>query len=418
MKAMERIVSTLPDWMRSARFRIAVTYSTVLFFLAGAAVLTLYLVVLNTVHADPEMRRPILVPIADRNGDGEVSGPDEIAVIGTARQTIRLVNEQALEKLKKYALIAVGGLFLVSLGVGWVIAGRVLRPINRITDVANDIQATDLSRRIQLEGPPDDLKRLADTFDRMLERLEKAFAMQRGFIADASHELRNPLAIIKTNLDVVLADPRASDDELRKTAAVVRRATERMSRIVDDLFALARLESRGAVRETVQLAPMAAEVMEEFKALAAQNYVALVSDLSPVTVQGDEAALKRATANLVDNAIRYAPQGSDVTLGAGRRDGWAWLAVKDRGPGIPAEHHERVFDRFWRAERSSSHERAGSGLGLAIVREIARAHGGIVRLHSTPGVGSTFVIWIPEAERRRGVPSAAPDLRPLAATPA
>ena len=415
MRTIERFTTSLPDWMRSARFRIAVTYSTVLFFLAGAAVLTLYLVVLNTVRADPEMSRPILVPIADRNGDGEVSGPDEIAVVGTARQTIRLVNEQAAEKLKTYALIAVAGLFLVSLGVGWVIAGRVLRPINRITDVANHIQATDLSQRIQLQGPPDDLKRLADTFDRMLERLEKAFAMQRAFIADASHELRNPLAVIKTNLDVVLADPRASDDELRKTAAVVRRATERMSRLVDDLFALARLEGRGAVRETVALAPMAGEVAEEFKAVASQNGVALVSDLSPVSVQGDEAALKRAVANLVDNAIRYAPPGSDVTLGVGREDGWAWLAVRDRGPGIAPEHHERVFDRFWRADKSRSQ---GSGLGLAIVREIALAHGGIVRLHSTPGAGSTFVMWIPEVERRRGVPSAAPDLRPLAAAPA
>ena len=171
------------------------------------------------------------------NHDGVLSDSEAQLVTGI-QGLVRLVNTETLENLRRYSFSALGVLFVVSLGVGWVVSGRTLAPIGRITDVANHIQATDLSQRIELEGPSDELKRLADTFDRMLARLEDAFAMQRRFVADASHELRNPLAIIKTNLDVALADPNVSKEELERAGSVARRATERMALLVDDLFAL------------------------------------------------------------------------------------------------------------------------------------------------------------------------------------
>ena len=402
----------LPDGMRSARFRMSVLYSTVLFVIAALLVGTLYFALLMSLD-DSMVRPPQVVGYADMNHDGILSDSEAQLVTGI-QDLVRLVNTETLENLRRYSFSALGVLFVVSLGVGWVVSGRTLAPIGRITDVANHIQATDLSQRIELEGPSDELKRLADTFDRMLARLEDAFAMQRRFVADASHELRNPLAIIKTNLDVALADPNVSKEELERAGSVARRATERMALLVDDLFALARLDSRPPVSEDLSLTALAAEVAEEFEALAAQHGLRLRTDFeSQVTIEGDKEGLKRAVANLVDNAIRYAPQGSEVVLAAGVEGPWGWVAVKDRGPGIPAEQHDRVFDRFWRADVSRSRDRGGTGLGLAIVRQIVLAHRGVVRLFSEPGQGSTFVLWLPAGASGNNELPPAPDASPV-----
>ena len=278
---------------------MSVLYSTVLFVIAALLVGTLYFALLMSLD-DSMVRPPQVVGYADMNHDGVLSDSEAQLVTGI-QGLVRLVNTETLENLRRYSFSALGVLFVVSLGVGWVVSGRTLAPIGRITDVANHIQATDLSQRIELEGPSDELKRLADTFDRMLARLEDAFAMQRRFVADASHELRNPLAIIKTNLDVALADPNVSKEELERAGSVARRATERMALLVDDLFALARLDSRSPVTEDLSLTALAAEVAEEFEALAAQHQLRLRTDFeSQVTIEGDKEGLKHAVANLVD----------------------------------------------------------------------------------------------------------------------
>src|SRR4029450_9450804 len=168
-----------------------------------------------------------------------------------------------------------GARFVPSLGLGWVVAGRVLRPIGRITSVAREIQATDMSRRIELPGPDDELKQLSDTFDAMLARLDAAFAAQRQFVADASHELRNPLAIIRTNVDVALADPRADPEDLRHTISVVKRPSDRMARLVDDLLALARRQEPTLEHEPVDLGVAVAEASDDFVVPAAARHILL-----------------------------------------------------------------------------------------------------------------------------------------------
>jgi signal transduction histidine kinase len=285
---------------------------------------------------------------------------------------------------------------VASLGVGWVVAGRVLQPIGRITAVARDIQATDLSRRIELPGPDDELKQLADTFDAMLARLDAAFAAQRQFTADASHELRNPLAIIRTNVDVALADPRADPDDLRQTLIVVKRAGDRMARLVDDLLALARRQEPTLEHEQVDLGAAVTEASDDFMVPAAARSIVLDRAIAPgVVVTGDRDALKRAVANLLENAVRLAPAGSRIRLATGSEGDRAWIAVADEGPGISSEDQPHVFDRFWRADKARSRADGGTGLGLAIVRQIAESHGGHIRLQSKVGVGSSFVIWLP-----------------------
>jgi signal transduction histidine kinase len=391
------LADRLPEWMRSIRFRYTLLYSAVLFGLAALAVASVYLIVSAKLH-----RYPVSF------GPGEVwcnpFAPGRCMRFSAVdRQDFqRLVYTEALSTLRYYSFAALGVLFVASLGVGWVIAGRVLRPIGRITSVARDIQATDLSRRIELAGPDDELKQLADTFDAMLARLDAAFAAQRQFVADASHELRNPLAIIRTNVEVALADPDADPEDLRHAIIVVKRAGDRMSRLVDDLLALARRQEPTLEHERVDLGAAVAEASDDFLVPAEARGIVLDRAIAPeVVVIGDRDALKRAVANLLENAVRLAPASTRIKLATGSEGGRAWIAVADEGPGIAAEDQQHVFDRFWRADKARSRADGGTGLGLAIVRQIAESHDGHVRLHSKVGVGSTFVIWLPIAPAAR-----------------
>jgi signal transduction histidine kinase len=349
---------------------------------------TIYLALAHALENEPPPVR------ATQIGPGAQVTPTQIET------TQRAANESALNRLRTYSAAALLILFSVSFGVGWLVAGYFLRPVRRITAVAKEISATDLSRRIGMGGPEDELRQLADTFDGMLGRLDEAFANQRRFIQEASHELRNPLAVIRTNLEVTLDDPGATADELRHTAQVVERSADRMRRLVDDLLLYARNETPTLEREPLDAASLVREAAEEFHAAAEARGLHLVSSApAGLTTIGDRNALRQAVANLMANATRLAPEGSTVGVRAGREGPWVWLAVDDQGPGIAAEDQEAVFQRFWRGRRApdAAGERR-SGLGLPIVRQILEAHGGEVKLVSAPGVGSTFALWLPAAD--------------------
>ena len=387
MNLPARLWDRLPEWTRSIRFRYTLLYSAVLFGLAAVVLAAVYVVLLMALQATPvSTSKGVWCP--------RVGGPCYNLI--TFREAERLVNAEILDKLRFYMIGALGVLFVSSLGVGWVVAGRVLAPIGRITAVARDIQATDLSRRIQLPGPEDELKQLADTFDAMLARLDAAFGAQRQFVADASHELRNPLAIIRTNADVALTDPDATPEDLRQAIAVVKRAGDRMSLLVGDLLALARRQQPTLEHEPVDLGAAVAEASDDFVVPAETRDIVLDRAIAPgVVVTGDREALKRVVANLLDNAVRLAPAGSRIRLATGSEDNRAWIAVADEGPGIAPDDQAHVFDRFWRADKARSRSDGGTGLGLAIVRQLVESHGGEVRLHSKVGVGSSFVVWLP-----------------------
>ncbi len=393
-------------FLRSIRVRLTLLYSGVLFFVAAVLVASLYLGLSLSLRDEPVSQTVFVeqVPVNDGSRTQERTLVD-------AQAFEHQVNERTLRNLRTFSLAALGALFVASLLVGWVIAGRVLAPIAHITSVAREIQARELSRRIELDGPDDELKRLADTFDSMLARLDLAFASQRRFVADASHELRTPLAIIKANLDLALTDAEATDESRATAAAVIKRAIDRMARLTDDLLALARLDAPASGREPVPLAALLEDAREEFAAAAAARAVELETSVVPGRiVQGDRDVLKRAVTNLLDNAVRVAPEGSSVRLSHGELDGWAWLAVADEGPGIAPEHRASIFDRFWRADDGRSRPGGGSGLGLAIVRQIAEAHRGSVEVYSELGEGATFVVWLPRTAEARDTPGVDPTL--------
>ncbi|MEV0289712.1 MULTISPECIES: HAMP domain-containing sensor histidine kinase [unclassified Kribbella] len=391
-----------PPWTQTIRFRLTVTYSAVLIALSALLLGGVYVAL--SAFLDPKPLSPITVNkvYKDANGNlkvkpGHVIEAAEISTIESA------VNYQTLQTLRNYSAAGMGALLLVSLGTGWWLSGRALRPVRRITTTAQEISATDLSRRIALDGPRDELRNLADTVDDMLGRLESAFMSQRQLVDDASHELRNPLAVIQANVDAVLAHDDTTAEDRAQATAIVSRAIHRMTRLVEDLLASARRSSPAFVDADVDLAAIAGEAAEEYELLAADRELHVVRRLSPGPIAaGDASALRRAVDNLLSNAVRLARGGSELVLAVGSRNGWAWIAVRDEGPGIAAEDADRVFDRFFRSGQRQppatvpSTGQRRTGLGLAIVRQIAESHGGTVALHSEIGVGSTFILWLPE----------------------
>ncbi|HEY8170209.1 MAG TPA: HAMP domain-containing sensor histidine kinase [Candidatus Limnocylindria bacterium] len=326
---------------------------------------------------------------------GELEGGGESGATDALLQVEEAVREQTLQLVRTLSLVALLALVPVGLAIGWVVAGRVLRPVGTIAGVAREIEATDLSRRIRLGGPPDEMRELADTFDAMLDRLDQGVRTQRRFVEDASHELRNPLAVIRTTLDVALSEPDDAEG-LRRAAEVARRTADRMTTTVDELMALARTSVQPERRSSVDLAEVVAEVAQEYEAEASTRGVR-ISRLAPsgLVVDADRSALKRAQANLVSNALRVAPAGSVVHCRAGRAGGWLWLGVRDVGRGITPDEQALVFRRAWR-DGAPTAEGAGHGLGLALVRQIAEAHGGTVSVASVPGQGASFVVWLPD----------------------
>lgn len=392
--------------LRSVRVRLAVLYSVILLAASVLLVAAINLAISRSLAGEPVAqtfqitavsRAPGIVVVEERTVRGELLDLEEV------------VNERTLASLRRFSLLGLAGLFPLSLVIGWLVSGRVLRPIGRIGSVARDIQTTDLSRRIELEGPEDELKNLADTFDAMLDRIENSVADRQAFVEDASHELRNPLAVMATSLDVVLADPDSDRAEYRRTAEVVRRTIDRTVHTVDDLVRYARRQVPAAQREPVDLARLVIDTGAEYAGAASARNLALVNVSSGgARVEVDRASLRRALGNLLDNAVRLAPAGSCIRIGAGATHDWAWVGVADEGPGIPADRHGTVFDRSWSTRRAPQR-----GLGLAIVRQVAESHGGLVTLRSREGMGSSFVVWLPAAPGAERSSVTADGLHPL-----
>lgn len=397
---LERVANLMPSFTGSIRFRLTAIYSLLLFGLAALVVGGIYLGLSHRLSQEAVPADKVMLVLTE-NPNGQI----DPTVIANAHAVEHWSNEHALETLRTTSFTALSLLFLASLVVGWFVAGRVLAPIGRITAVAREIQATDLSRRINLPGPDDELRELADTFDEMLGRIDEAFEGQRRFIQEASHELRNPLAVIRANVDVVLSDPDADAETLREAAVVVQRSTGRISRLVDDLLVYA---DRGApVHEhvPVDVAGVACAGAQEFRAPAEERNLTVAAQVEPdLWVLGDENALRQVVANLLANAVRLAPEGSEIAVGAGRSGDWVWIAVDDAGPGIPESNRDQVFQRFWRGDAGRARAEGRSGLGLAIVRQIAEGHRGVVRVLASPRGGSTFVVWLPATDADGGAP--------------
>jgi signal transduction histidine kinase len=402
-----KFAAVLPRAARTIRVRLAFTTSLWLFAISALILLAVYVALSQTIDASP--LDPVTVKKFERRPDGTmVYRPGENFQAADLESVQRAVNQTTLDTLRNYSLAALGAIFLISLLVGWFVAGRILRPIGEITQTATRLRATtDLSERINANGPHDELRMLADTIDDMLDRLDTAFRAERALVEDVSHELRNPVAVVQANVEAVLANADATVSEREHSLSVISRATSRMSRLLEDLLATARRRSGSFADQNVDLNAFVNDVVDEHRLLAEERPLRVVTRISPgPMVYADPESLARALANLLSNAIRMAPAGSELTIGGGSVAGWAWIAVQDDGPGIADDEQQTVFDRFRRATNgdNGSRGRRGSGLGLAIARQIVESHEGKLALFSELGVGSTFIIWLPDraiADRER-----------------
>ncbi|MET9255238.1 HAMP domain-containing sensor histidine kinase [Streptomyces sp. NPDC003717] len=304
-------------------------------------------------------------------------------------------RQVALDTLLSRSLLALLGLAVIAFAFGYAMAGRVLSPLGRITRTARAVAGSDLSRRIELDGPDDELKELADTFDDMLERLERAFSAQQRFVGNASHELRTPLAINRTLLEVHLSDPGAPV-ELQQLGKTLLATNERSEQLVEGLLLLARSDNQIVERKPVDLAEVAGQAIDQVRAEADGKGVEIHGVREPAVVQGNGVLLERIALNLVQNAVRYnVPEDGWVEVTTALTGGQAVLVVTNTGPVVPAYEIDNLFEPFRRLRTERTGSDKGVGLGLSIARSVARAHGGHIYAEPREGGGLVMRVTLP-----------------------
>jgi signal transduction histidine kinase len=391
----------------SARSRLTLLYAS-LFALGGAAlVLITYLLVAHTFRASTTLSS---IPPGIQQEIAQCLHAAQTAAPGVIQKCAGLYGKgveagasaqrnSALSHLLTYSLLSLAGVTLLAVAAGWIVAGRILRPVHRLTAAARAAGEHDLSQRIALQGPRDELRELADTFDTMLERLDRAFTSQRQFIANASHELRTPLTVMRTAIDVVLAKPGPAHEELVAMAAEVREAVGHSERLIEALLVLARNNQARALTDPLDLATVAEDSLEGRSA----NGVTTTAMLGEAPVTGDGMLLERLVANLLDNAERYNIAGGTIMISTTAHDAASVLRVVNTGAVVPANMVERLFLPFTRLDDRTRHD--GFGLGLALVSSIATAHHGTVHAAALSAGGLDITVRLPRRDNAVTPPS-------------
>jgi heavy metal sensor kinase len=307
--------------------------------------------------------------------------------------------ESTLSKMLFIELISIPVVLLLALAVGIFMAGRALRPIEKITSLAAATQAVDLSRRLDLDLPEDEIGRLASTFNGMLDRLEETFSSQRIFVSEAAHELRTPLTIIKGTTEVALSRERTTQ-EYRDVLGELETEIDHLAELAEDLLTLSRADSESAVlnMQEIDLFEVARSVVDLIAPLAEQKKITIgLKAAGPIPFKGDASKLTRMFLNILDNAMKYSSRNSKVFMSMYPTSEGIVAEVRDMGPGIRSGEIDRIFDRFHRSEEARDIYPSGSGLGLPIARWVARAHGGDIFVESESGKGTIFRIVLPVA---------------------
>jgi signal transduction histidine kinase len=388
---------TALGWMRrpapTIRLRMTALYGLV-FLITGAVLLTIgYELVRHNLNSAADYRRELqrlgIVP------PGYFGRPPPGAPGSTGARIADAIRAQlradALHRLLIEYVVALGAMTIVSVVAGWLLAGRALRPLRDITATARRVSGENLGERIGLKGPADELKELADTFDGMLGRLDGAFASQRHFVANASHELRTPLAIMRTEVDVSLADPDATVEDLRQMGDAVRETVDRCERLIEGLLMLARSEAAIGREESADLAGLAADCVTDLSARAEEAHVEMQDDLTPAWTRGEPALLERMIANLIDNGIRHNEPGGWLRVTTRSEAGRIRLTVANGGAPIDPAAAATLTEPFRRLDRGAG----GFGLGLSIVRSVVDAHAGTLDVSAPETGGLTVGIELP-----------------------
>jgi signal transduction histidine kinase len=388
---------------RSVRLRLTALYGA-LFLVSGAALLAINYVLVSRQYTSKffvSSANPLLPPGLSITGGGGVQGPVPLpsSLALTKSQLIAGASNTstaALHQLLLQSAIALGIMAVASIWLGWLIAGRALRPLRTITNAARDISASNLHRRLALDGPDDEVKQLANTFDDLIGRLEASFDAQRQFVANASHELRTPLTLERTLVEVALADPDATIESLRATCERVLGVGEQQERLIEALLTLSRSQRGLDRREPFDLAAIVAEVLETRGPEAVSRGLSLDTALEPAPASGDERLGERLVANLVDNATRHNVPGGRIDVATTTtNDGRSVLTVLNTGPLVSPDDLDRLYEPFQRANADRNDDQNGLGLGLSIVRAIAAAHGATISTRARANGGLEIAVTFP-----------------------
>ncbi|MFI0962485.1 sensor histidine kinase [Streptomyces sp. NPDC021080] len=383
-------------WLRpTIRIRLTLLYGG-MFLIAGIMLLSIiYLLAAQALNVGSDLPFQI---ISGKVGSNVCNLPLNPSADELNRAMADCVNRQrqhALDDLLSRSLLALLGLAVIAFAFGYAMAGRVLSPLGHITRTARAVAGSDLSRRIELDGPDDELKELADTFDDMLERLQRAFTAQQRFVGNASHELRTPLAINRTLLEVHLSGP-GVPTEMQQLGKTLLATNERSEQLVEGLLLLARSDNQIVERKPVDLAEVASQAIDQVHAEAEAKGVEIRGQRAPVVVQGNGVLLERIALNLVQNAVRYnVPQDGWVEVTTDTEHGRAVLEVSNTGPVVPAYEVDNLFEPFRRLRTERTGSDKGVGLGLSIVRSVARAHGGHIVARPREGGGLVMRVTLP-----------------------
>jgi signal transduction histidine kinase len=384
----------------SIRLRLTLVYAVVLVATCAGLLALNYGLLYQSLYRD--LKAPTE---ADLNAMANDPPQEVTHQAGEQNEKLRalLFDQAEIDRLRRETLLKTAGTSaaalaataMVGLGISWIVAGRMLRPLRTLTAATQRISQDRLHERVALTGPHDELKELADTFDEMVARLEASFTSQRRFVADAAHELRTPLAIVRTGAEVQLAKRHGTPEQWEAMALRALTATGRAERMLDGLLALARSDSGVLAEEPHDLAVAAAAALSEADGEAERARLTVTTDLRPAPVTGDPALLDRLLSNLVDNAIRHNRPGGwvEVVTGNGGLD--ATVTVRNSGDQIPAAEVDRLFEPFQRLAPERAAGSRSTGLGLAIVRSIVHAHGGTVTATPNADGGLAVTITLP-----------------------
>ncbi|MCL6673136.1 MULTISPECIES: sensor histidine kinase [Streptomyces] len=383
-------------WLRpTIRIRLTLLYGG-MFLIAGIMLLSIiYLLAAHALNVGSELPFKVLSGSVGSSTCNLPSQPSATELNNAMNACVNQQRQHALDDLLSRSLLALLGLAVIAFAFGYAMAGRVLSPLGRITRTARAVAGSDLSRRIELDGPDDELKELADTFDDMLERLQRAFTAQQRFVGNASHELRTPLAINRTLLEVHLSDPHAPV-ELQQLGKTLLATNERSEQLVEGLLLLARSDNQIVERKPVDLAEVAAQAVDQVHAEAEAKGVVIRGEQKPAVVQGNGVLLERIALNLVQNAVRYnVPEDGWVEVTTEVQHGQAVLVVSNTGPVVPAYEIDNLFEPFRRLRTERTGSDKGVGLGLSIARSVARAHGGHISAQPREGGGLVMRVALP-----------------------
>ena len=381
---------------RTLRLRLSALYGA-LFLISGTGLLA----ITNALARGwpwPGVSAGLLVPVPGQSPDENGTSPAQLTAIKCIRAEAAQVTHQQLNQLLAGSAVALGIMAVASIVLGWVVAGRLLRPLREMTDAARQISEDNLGGRLAVPGPGDELKDLGDTIDGLLARLEASFRAQRQFIANASHELRTPLTRQRVISQVALADPGATIESLRTAHERVLASGAQQQQLIDALLTLARGQAGLDDREPFDLAAVTSHVLAARQPEAAYQNLMLQAALGPAPAAGSPGLVERLAANLVDNALRYNVPGGRVDIITGTRDGRAFLSLANTGPPVPAAALDRLFRPFQRLGTERTSRGDGVGLGLSIVQAIANAHHATISARPQPEGGLLVEVTFPDPD--------------------